>query len=46
MKYTKPEIVALAPAISAIESHQTPKPMGTVLDLQSRISNGAYEADE
>ena len=47
MKYTKPEVVLLAPAMKAIESGRISKPEPHfVLDLEYLASDGAYEADE
>ena len=46
MKYNKPEIVAMAPAVAAIQS-DTQKIVHSTLDFRSQLANSfAYEADE
>jgi hypothetical protein len=47
MKYAKPEVGLLAPAIVAIESGDPAKPPPyIILETDHLASNGAYEADE
>jgi hypothetical protein len=47
MKYAKPEVVLLASALHAIESHNPAKPPPySMFDADFLATNGAYEADE
>jgi hypothetical protein len=47
MKYDKPEVALLAPAIAAVESGDLPKPKPYIMfDVYGLPSDGAYEADE
>jgi hypothetical protein len=46
MKYSKPEVAVLGPAIAHIQGVQT-KPSGAAdSEVNIKNSNGAYEADE
>ena len=47
MKYTKPEVLEQASAVTAIESGSALKPEPyRVIDQHLQESDGAYEADE
>jgi hypothetical protein len=44
MKYSKPEILAVAPALDSVQSSKKPAPAQA--DSNSRETATAYEADE
>jgi hypothetical protein len=47
MKYAKPEVAVLAPALDAVKSGNPSKPLPhIIIDNDGRPSNAAYEADE